>query len=715
MSKIGWNALNPLSDFWLMTSGSDWTPDYMAWMFYRKAEWGFPLGVFTGYSYPETVSIGLTGAIPLFAVPFKLISGILPNTFQYFGIWLLMCYILQAVFGYKLLQAIGVKDKINLMLGACFMVLSYSMLDRIAHMNLCAHWQILAGLYLYFGEKNPNKALWKHGLLIMASVWTHPYLIIFTMTISWAHFLRFWLENKLTMLKGLLFILGSFVFTFTAWILIGNHVLDSSQAVGEGFGIFSANLNTFWTPKTSGPIMPAHPRYYETQFEGVAYMGIGVLLVVLFIPYLSWKYKFSWKLDKSKWAILALAICLFILALSNQVTFNEYLILYYKLPNFIMEKLGILRASGRYVWLLHYLLMISFVLFIDRMGFHKKWKYIILSAVIVLNIIDFWPQLKQNKYTLEYHPVIKEFKEDIWTDIIADAEDFIMHPAHERNYNAYADDMMFARVAGLNDQKFNSGHLARFNFILREKYKKGIKDTIMNHPMFYGNKTIITGEQFLPDFNNLLEANQHELFEINGYYSFVPKIKSGLKNPLIDRLITKGKELTKTLDKEEFSEFLDRNKGNTMLFAVMDDASSHMIHCPDIISFSQNNKAIIHDLNFRESYIGIYDGEKMIFEKRGVLENGTKGIAQKDTSLQFIIEGEKIKKVIEMFSADNDNGNKARIFVGNKDYAINDRGLNIVVLDRSGEVVESTRFDTYMMCHHFSEKSALFYKLWSIK
>ena len=698
-----------------MTSGSDWTPDYMAWMFYRKAEWGFPLGVFTGYSYPETVSIGLTGSIPLFAIPFKMISGLLPDTFQYFGIWLLMCYILQAVFGYKLLQAIGVKDKFNLMLGACFMVLSYSFLDRIAHMNLCAHWQILAGLYLYFGEKNPNKALWKHGLLIMASVWTHPYLIIFTMTISWAHFLRFYLEKKLTLLKGLLFILGSVVFTFIAWILIGNHVLDSSQAVGEGFGIFSANLNTFWTPKTSGPIMPAHPRYYETQFEGVAYMGIGVLLVILFIPYLSWKYKFSWKLEKSKWAILALAICLFLLALSNKVTFNDYLILYYKLPDFIMEKLGILRASGRYVWLLHYLFMIHFILFIDKMGFNKNWKYIILSAVIILNIIDFWPQLKQNKYTKEYHPVIKEFKEDVWTDIISDAEDFIMHPAHERSYNRYADDMMFARVAGLNNQKFNSGHLARFNFILREAYKKGIRDTIMNQPETYALKTIITGGKYLPDFNKLMEAQQHELFEINGYYAFVPKVKSNKTNPLINKLIEQSTEDNITLDKEEFGAFLNRNKGNYMLFAVMDEANNHMTYCSDIQSFSKENNAVIHDLKFRESYIGIFDGEEMILEKRGYSKSGSKGLVKKDTILQFIVNGKNIKKEIELFSADNDNGNKARIFVGDKDYAINDRGLNIVVLNRSGEVVESTRFDTYMMCHHISEKSALFYKLWSIK
>ena len=156
LSKVGIDAINPLNDQWLMTSGSDWTPDYMAGGFYRNAEWNFPLGVFTGYSFPEQVSIGLTGAIPLVAVPLKILDPILPDQFQHFGLWLLLCYILQAIFSYHLLRLWGIKDRMLLALGSCMFVISYTLLDRIAHTNLCAHWEILAGLCLYFSPRYKN-------------------------------------------------------------------------------------------------------------------------------------------------------------------------------------------------------------------------------------------------------------------------------------------------------------------------------------------------------------------------------------------------------------------------------------------------------------------------------------------------------------------------------------------------------------------------------
>ena len=83
-------------------------------------------------------------------------------------------------------------------------------------------------------------------------------------------------------------------------------------------------------------------------------------------------------------------------------------------------------------------------------------------------------------------------------------------------------------------------------------------------------------------------------------------------------------------------------------------------------------------------------------------------------SLEWEEGNEIIKKDIEIFSSGKDNENIARIFVDNIEYSVNGRGLNIVVLDRSGQVVESTNFDTYSICHHFTEHSDTSYKVWKI-
>ena len=99
-------------------------------------------------------------------------------------------------------------------------------------------------------------------------------------------------------------------------------------------------------------------------------------------------------------------------------------------------------------------------------------------------------------------------------------------------------------------------------------------------------------------------------------------------------------------------------------------------------------------------------GEELIYEAFG--RDFKNSSVQLDTTLQF----QNQEKLIEIFSADMDNGNEARIFVEGVDYSINDRGLNIVSLDEQGNITETTCFDTYQQCHHQSEKSSLYYDLW---
>lgn len=96
-------VLNVTKDEWLHDSW-DLTQHYYGWMFFRDAKWTFPIGMFQTLSYPNYASIIFTDSIPLFAIFFKLLSSILPETFQYFGIYGMICYILQGVFAFTLLR-----------------------------------------------------------------------------------------------------------------------------------------------------------------------------------------------------------------------------------------------------------------------------------------------------------------------------------------------------------------------------------------------------------------------------------------------------------------------------------------------------------------------------------------------------------------------------------------------------------------------------------
>ena len=110
----GVEVLDTKNTLWLENAG-DLTQHYTGWTFFRDSEWNPQIGLFNSLSYPNYASIVFTDSIPLFAIFFKLISGILPETFQYMGIFGIMCYILQGVFSFTLLRRF-IKNKFYAMI-----------------------------------------------------------------------------------------------------------------------------------------------------------------------------------------------------------------------------------------------------------------------------------------------------------------------------------------------------------------------------------------------------------------------------------------------------------------------------------------------------------------------------------------------------------------------------------------------------------------------
>lgn len=99
--KIVW----PTNINWLFLHGDN-TTSFDAWQFFRRTPiLQNPLGA----NYPYGMGMGsIIYAEPLFlfAFPFKLISNFLPTFFQYSGLWILVCFILQAIFSWKLIEKI---------------------------------------------------------------------------------------------------------------------------------------------------------------------------------------------------------------------------------------------------------------------------------------------------------------------------------------------------------------------------------------------------------------------------------------------------------------------------------------------------------------------------------------------------------------------------------------------------------------------------------
>ncbi len=89
----GFAVLDVTNDGWLL-KGGDLMQHYVGWKAYRQSPWQFPIGMTEGLIYPDETCVIYTDSIPLFAIFFKLLSPLLPETFQYFGLWGIMSFIL---------------------------------------------------------------------------------------------------------------------------------------------------------------------------------------------------------------------------------------------------------------------------------------------------------------------------------------------------------------------------------------------------------------------------------------------------------------------------------------------------------------------------------------------------------------------------------------------------------------------------------------------
>ena len=183
--------LIPTNISWLMTARHDWGTHYLGFYFYKTESWHFPLGNIENYFYPIGTNVGFTDSIPLLAIFFKLFGSLLPENFQYFGIWLLSCHLLAAFFTIKLFNLFKVNN-LYTFLAVLFIVSNPVLVYRGLHPALCAHWLFIAPTYLYFlpgfNFAQVKKILLFQFLLLTISALVNPYICLmvfgFTLTIS---------------------------------------------------------------------------------------------------------------------------------------------------------------------------------------------------------------------------------------------------------------------------------------------------------------------------------------------------------------------------------------------------------------------------------------------------------------------------------------------------------------------------------------------------
>lgn len=382
--RVGWLAQGDLAQ------------SYLGWAFFRDTPWAWPPGASPAYGLEIASSVYYSDSIPLLALFFKSIEAALPATFQYFGLWVLLCLMLQAWFAWKL-AGLASRDLVFRTVAVLLLVMAPPMLNRMGgHMALVGHWTLLAGLYLCLRPRQPGQ--WRAwALLVAVAMAVHAYLFVLVGALWVTDLARRWVDDRRRHVahfrvgawKEAAAVVGAAL--LSAW-LSGLFTVSGRGMGAQGFGHYKMNL----LAPLDGAGWSALGLRFATaagEYEGFNYLGAGVIAMALLalVLYVRHRATLAWTTRHS--ALLAMAVVLVLLAVTHVVGLGAMQGAL-PLPAKLADKLrGMpVQATGRVFWVVYYLIIVA-ALFTLARTLRPMPLRLVLLGVLALQLIDLYPGL----------------------------------------------------------------------------------------------------------------------------------------------------------------------------------------------------------------------------------------------------------------------------------------------------------------------------------
>lgn len=402
LQLFGLASLDPRNTAWMLQG--DPAQHYLGWQFFRNEPWQWPPGRISSFGHPLGTSIVFTDSIPLLALLFKPFAAILPGEFQYFGLWMLACYILNGLVAWKLLSQFTEHVPLRVLASFFFMFSPPLLMRGYGHEALMAHALLLLGFLGYI--RNWTGRCW--GLLLALAALTHAYLLLMLLGI-WAASLSRRLQYSRVTLPYLKELLGVIVLLATLMYLAG-YFVPGAGAAAEGYGFFSMNMLALVQPNFLEPRFGYSPIWSGPsvatggQYEGYLYLGAGMLILsiaalVTALPRQIFPIFQSIQPYCSSGAgpsslrggLLFVCALFWVLALSSQITLGPNTLISLDLPISLHKLLSIFRASGRLGWPMYYLLMLIILLTVLQQ-YRPPVALVLLMSALLIQIIELQPK-----------------------------------------------------------------------------------------------------------------------------------------------------------------------------------------------------------------------------------------------------------------------------------------------------------------------------------
>ena len=306
-AAFGWGAglrpLDPREFGWVMQG--DWRIHFLGWHLFRNEPWQWPPGAIATMYEPVGTTLGFTDSIPLAAFLLKPIEAWLPHSFQYIGLWFLLCFALQGLFG-ALVMSTWTPRPLLQVVGALFYVSLPMLLFRIAHPALCSHWLLLWALWLNWRRPTSYRNdVAQHVALGLISGLVHPYLAVMVLALLGALAAR---RMIIPDFASRPWIVVTFCFAGAAlavgWWASGLFTLSSGRDLLAGGGDYSTNLLSLVNPGPHSAFLPGFQFFSGNQWDGYQYLGLGLLLLCLVAAPIALRIR-----DWSRGSIPLLACC----------------------------------------------------------------------------------------------------------------------------------------------------------------------------------------------------------------------------------------------------------------------------------------------------------------------------------------------------------------------------------------------------------------------
>lgn len=519
--KYGLDKLIPTNINWLLKVKHDWGQHYLGWAFYRKEEWHFPLGKIENLYHLISTNIGFTDSIPLFAIPFKILSPILPDEFQYFGIWLFLCFFLTAFFSFKLLRKYDF-NLLQLLLIVLLITSNPVLLYRGMHPALCSQWLIIGSIYLYLkseNKKNYIKINLQQYILLLISSLIHPYITFIILGFIFVLVIKHFFYTKVLKKEYLIiFPFLSIISIIISWYLVGyisfSETIDSQ--IKGGFGLYSMNLNSFYNSFGYSNIIASQPLTNPMQYEGYMYLGFGLISLIIITATLGFKYLKRLNKHHFLFPLFIFSFLTFLFAVTNKITFNDKTILEFSIPSFI-EKFGnIFRASSRFFWVNYYIILFLIFIVFSKLKLKNNLKSILLLLIIGLQFYDLTNFF--NNYNYKIGSYTSDLNQKKWDSLLVNIKHIKTYPPY--NFTGLGKPYEYqelAYIAERNNSTFTNAYVARIKNSKEKLYTKNlIKD--LSTASIKTDEVIITSKEHLDKTLISVKDYSSKISYLDGYY-----------------------------------------------------------------------------------------------------------------------------------------------------------------------------------------------------